>query len=109
MTRPVVRPDVRLDDEPMRPVACGRCAAAVGARKSSWDQTSLQWDAAALAACAERAEHERARGDRPFTTAGGDAFAGCGAIRAAVRAAAVRGDLPVHDTDPPRTRDEEHP
>lgn len=109
MTVPRVRPDVRLDDEPLRPVTCGRCAAVVGARKSSWDQTSLQWDATARATCAERVEHDLARGDRPLTTAGREAFAGCEAIRAAVRAAAVRGDLPVHDTDPLRTRDEEHP
>ena len=46
--------DNRLDDAPMVPVDCRRCAATVLVRKSSWAQTSVPWDAAAMAACAQR-------------------------------------------------------
>ena len=42
-----VRPDNRLADSPMVPVACRRCGACVSARKSSWNQTSVQWTAEA--------------------------------------------------------------
>ncbi len=38
-----IRPDNRLDDAPMVPVACTRCGAGVQVRKSSWNQTSVQW------------------------------------------------------------------
>ena len=46
-----VRPDSRLADAPMVPVSCRRCGARVLARKSSWEQTSVQWDAAGTARC----------------------------------------------------------
>ena len=49
-----VRPDNRYADSPMVPVACRRCGARVLARKSSWNQTSVQWDAEASARCLER-------------------------------------------------------
>jgi hypothetical protein len=89
-----VRPDVRLDDTPMQPVSCGTCGAHILARKSSWDQTSLQWSDNALAACVER----RASGPRPGPN--GATFAGCAALRTAVREAAVRGELAVISGDP---------
>lgn len=101
MTRLVVRSDVRLDDEPMRTVSCHRCAAVVEVRKSSWDQTSLQWSRRALATCEER----RAHGDPTMTTAGREAFAGCASLKQSVRTAAVSGTLPVHDPDPLRTNE----
>ncbi|MGA9675811.1 MAG: ferredoxin [Mycobacterium sp.] len=41
---------------PMVPVACRNCGAEVLARKSTWNQTSVQWNADATARCAERAE-----------------------------------------------------
>lgn len=80
-----MREDVRLTDLPMRPLACGSCGAIVEVRKSSWDQTSVQWHSEALEACLER---------RASTAA----FTGCSSLRASVREAAVRGDLPVPDS-----------
>jgi len=53
-----VRPDNRLADSPMVPVACRRCEACVLARKSSWNQTSVQWNAEATARCLERSDAE---------------------------------------------------
>ncbi|MEO3784720.1 ferredoxin [Actinocorallia sp. B10E7] len=46
-----VRPDNRLADAPMQPVQCGRCAGRVLVRKSSWEQTSIQWSEEAMDAC----------------------------------------------------------
>lgn len=89
-----VRPDVRLDDAPMQPVSCTSCGARVLARKSSWDQTSIQWSDEALAACVER----RASSPRPGPN--GLAFPGCVALRDSVREAAVRGDLTVVSGEP---------
>jgi len=37
-----VRVDNRLDDTPMMPVVCHDCGARVLARKSTWNQTSVQ-------------------------------------------------------------------
>ena len=51
-----MRTDNRLDEMPMVPVACRNCGAEVLARKSTWNQTSVQWNADATARCAERAE-----------------------------------------------------
>ncbi len=51
-----MRTDNRLDEMPMAPVACRNCGAEVLARKSTWNQTSVQWNADATARCAERAE-----------------------------------------------------
>ncbi|WP_405914012.1 ferredoxin [Streptomyces sp. NBC_00963] len=77
-----VRPDNRLLDAPMVPVACGTCGARVEARKSSWEQTSVQWNAEALAACSEH------------RTAGtGAVFTGCPALRITIRRAAAEGEF----------------
>lgn len=86
-----VRPDNRLADGPMTPVACRSCGAEVEARKSSWEQTSVQWHDDALERCLER----RASPARPGPN--GATFAGCQALRASIREAAVRGELPVQD------------
>lgn len=88
-----VRPDVRLENGPMTPVTCTTCGAGVEARKSSWDQTSIQWTTEALATCVER----RASCPRPGPN--GATFLGCAALDQSLREAAVRGDLPVQDTD----------
>jgi hypothetical protein len=88
-----VRPDVRLEDGAMTPVACRTCGARVEARKSSWDQTSIQWSSAALAACTER----RATTPRPGPN--GAAFLGCVTLNESLREAAVSGTLPVQDPD----------
>ncbi|MEQ6900934.1 hypothetical protein [Nocardioides sp. YIM 152588] len=90
----------------MTPVDCTTCGARVEVRKSSWDQTSIQWDAASRESCLER----RAASPRPGPN--GAAFRGCAALRAAVREAAVAGALPVQDTDDLRTNpapQEAHP
>lgn len=50
----VPRPDNRLEDGPMAPVVCAACAVSVLVRKSSWDQTSVQWQADEARQCVER-------------------------------------------------------
>lgn len=97
----VLRPDVRLEGAPMQPVACATCGAEVLVRKSSWDQSTLQWTAAALERCAER-RTTTGRSDRPNR----NAFVGCAALRASVREAAVRGDLDVQSDEPLATNPE---
>lgn len=96
--RVTVRPDVRLDDGPMNPVTCSTCSARVEVRKSSWEQTSIQWNGAAIAACHER----RDTGD----AADGVSFAGCTRLDESIRQAAVAGELPVQSGDPLPTNDE---
>lgn len=97
-----VRPDNRLADAPMVPVACEACGARVEARKSSWEQTTIQWSPDAAQACLER----RATSPRPGPN--GATFRGCQALRDAIRGAAVRGDLPVQDDDPLPVNPEAH-
>ncbi|MGW5641569.1 ferredoxin [Saccharopolyspora sp. NPDC003752] len=82
----MIHVDNRLDDAPMTPVSCRRCAAAVGVRKSSWQQTSIQWDEDAVALCAERDGH------RPAT---GAVAPSCQALRESISEAAVSGAVPV--------------
>ena len=87
-----VRADNRLDDAPMVPVDCRRCAATVLVRKSSWAQTSVQWNAEALAACPERRE-----AGKLARHGGRDLFLACSALRDAIVDAARLGSLPVLD------------
>lgn len=86
-----VHPDNRLLDAPMTPVACGTCSAVVETRKSSWDQTTLQWHADAMKACLER---------RASSGRAGAAFHGCSSLGRSVREAAVRGELEVLSGEP---------
>ncbi|MEV0783860.1 ferredoxin [Streptomyces sp. NPDC050423] len=80
-----MRVDNRLaDGAPMRSLACERCAAQVLVRKSSWQQTSVQWDGRAMALCAER-------------DPGGSSFEGCGSLRDTIREAALRGTIELAD------------
>ncbi|MDT5207950.1 MAG: hypothetical protein QOF67_365 [Mycobacterium sp.] len=87
-----VRTDNRLADAPMVPVTCRSCGAEVLARKSSWQQTSVQWDAAALARCPQRhqalllAEH-----------GGRGVFVSCSELRESIKQAVRDGVLPVVD------------
>ncbi len=97
-----VRPDNRLADGPMAPVSCTTCGARVEARKSSWEQTTVQWHADAVERCLER------RASSPRSGPNGTAFPGCEALRASIREAAVRGDLAVQDGAPLPTNPE-HP
>jgi hypothetical protein len=87
-----VRPDNRLADSPMVPVACRRCGACVQARKSTWNQTSVQWNADASARCLERrdAEHLTEHAQRGL-------FLACSALNESIVDAVRTGDLPVVD------------
>ncbi|MGY1812493.1 hypothetical protein [Blastococcus sp. SYSU D00820] len=87
-----VRPDNRLLDAPMRDVVCRRCSARVQVRKSSWQQTSVQWDTAAMAACEERRTAAR-RSDGP----NGEFFIACASLQESIRDAALGGIVPVPD------------
>ncbi|WLQ47009.1 ferredoxin [Streptomyces poriferorum] len=80
-----MRVDNRLaDGVPMRPLACDRCAAQVLVRKSSRQQTSVQWNSGATALCAELEE-------------AGPAFEGCGSLRDTIREATLRGTIELAD------------
>lgn len=87
-----VRTDNRLADMPMAPVACRDCGAQVLARKSSWNQTSVQWDAEASALCFERRNAVPPAGGQPGL------FLACSALRDSIEAAVAAGDLAVVDT-----------
>ncbi|MEV6162206.1 ferredoxin [Streptomyces sp. NPDC052052] len=88
-----MRVDNRLTDgAPMEPLECARCAAQVLVRKSSWQQTSVQWNARAVETCAER-------------DPGARYFRGCGSLRDTIREAALLGTIGVVDRD----EDEPHP
>ncbi|MGH3417596.1 MAG: ferredoxin [Actinocrinis sp.] len=79
-----VRADNRLLDAPMLPLHCQRCQARVEVRKGSWHQTSIQWDATAMATCEEG-------------SAGSERFGTCPALRETIDNAAAHGTLPVPD------------
>ncbi len=78
----------------MQPVTCAQCRAQVEVRKSSWDQTSIQWHDDAMSACLERRAALPGQGPKDAT------FVGCSALRDAIREAAVRGDLGVQSDEP---------
>ena len=86
-----IRTDNRLLDSPLVPVSCRHCGAAVLARKSSWHQTSVQWDGEAMATCLERrdaaaiAQHTRGL------------FLVCSRLRDSIEEAARGGSLPILD------------
>jgi hypothetical protein len=88
--------DNRLLDTPLVPVRCRRCDAVVHARKSSWQQTSVQWDTEAMATCAQRRD---AGTLAPHT---GGPFLVCSELRESIEDAARSGALPIVDdsTDP---------
>lgn len=78
----------------MQQVVCRVCSARVLVRKSSWEQTSVQWDSAALQRCARR----RLDGD----TAGPGYptfFAGCGELRRSIDDAVHQGLVAVLDEE----------
>ena len=93
-----VRPDNRYADTPMVPVTCRRCGACVLARKSSWNQTSVQWNAAASAQCLERRDAENLA---PYSALG--LFLACSALSDSIIEAVRHGDLPVVDESVPVT------
>lgn len=73
-------------------VGCRRCGAEVLARKSSWQQTSVQWDSAASDRCPQRREAAllSAHGGRGV-------FLSCSDLRESILQAARDGVLPVLD------------
>ena len=86
-----VRPDNRLLDAPLVPVACRTCGAAVHVRKSTWAQTTVQWNAEATARCIQRREAQRLSGhDRGV-------FLVCSELRDSIEDSVRRGDVPVLD------------
>ena len=87
-----LRADNRLTEAPMTVVRCRRCAADVLARKSSWNQTSVQWDAVASARCLERREAQRLAGHHRGP------FLACAALRDSIQVAVATGELAVVDT-----------
>ncbi|GAA4088172.1 ferredoxin [Nocardioides kongjuensis] len=80
-----VRPDNRLADAPMHPVACASCAARVLVRKASWQQTSVQWSDDAMAACSSWSPGSAVKGLPPV----------CDRLRDSIAQAVVDGTLPV--------------
>jgi hypothetical protein len=87
-----VRTDNRLDEMPMMPVRCRNCGARVLARKSTWNQTSVQWNADAADRCAERAEAQK------LTTHGSrGVFLACSALSESIVGAVRHGDLAIVD------------
>lgn len=75
----------------MRPVGCRRCGAQVLARKSSWNQTSVQWNAEAAALCVERADAARIAGNHRVV------FLACSALRESIEGAVAAGELSIVD------------
>ncbi len=88
---PSPRQDNRLDELPMAAVACRTCGAHVLARKSSWNQTSVQWNADATARCPERAEAHK------MSDHGRGVFLACAALSESILDAVRHGDLAVVD------------
>lgn len=80
------RPDNRLADAPMLPVDCVTCGARVLVRKSSWEQTSVQWNAVAVERCVQRRAAKR-DGERFLS--------GCVRLRESIESAVRRGALRV--------------
>jgi len=76
----------------MMPVACRNCGARVVARKSSWNQTSVQWNADATARCAERRDAQK------ISAPGGrGVFLVCSALSESIVDAVRHGDLSIVD------------
>jgi hypothetical protein len=88
----MIQIDNRLSDFPMVAVGCGRCGAQALARKSSWNQTSVQWNVDASAACMERQGLHNSVAD-----SGRGVFLGCSALTDSIVGAVGDGDLPVID------------
>lgn len=82
----------------MLPVACGSCGARVLVRKSTWNQTSVQWNADATQRCAERAEAEQVSAH-----AGRGVFLVCSALRESILEAVRQGELVIVDEIPGAT------
>ncbi|WP_170308169.1 ferredoxin [Mycobacterium cookii] len=80
--------DSRLSDCPMVTVSCRRCGGQMLARKSSWNQTSVQWNAEASAGCVER-RHPAAQRQGVFMA--------CSALAESIAGAVRDGNVPIVD------------
>ena len=76
----------------MRPVACRNCRAIVLARKSTWNQTSVQWNSDATARCTERAQAQKMSAH-----AGRGVFLVCSALSESIAEAVRLGALSIVD------------
>lgn len=93
-----VRADGRLSDAPMTSITCQPCGAEVLVRKSSWDQTSVQWNAQSLSQCRERAEMlAQAKMETGLGGIRPGLLLVCAGLRASIESAAGTGALPVFD------------
>jgi hypothetical protein len=72
----------------LQPVCCTRCGAKVLVAKFSAQHTSVQWDEAAVTACAEFGALVRAGGQSAL-------IEGCGSLRDSIDAAVSSGRLTV--------------
>ena len=82
--------DNRLSDSPMVQLDCRRCGAQVLVRKGSWNQTSVQWNADASAACLQRRDP-----DNSGAYSGRGVFLGCSALTDSITGAVGNGELTV--------------
>jgi hypothetical protein len=85
----VIHTDDRLADLPMTPVECQRCHATVQVRKSSVQQTSVQWDEAGARRCPERRSSLSAGGIREAD------FFTCAGLRESIAQATLSGTIPM--------------
>lgn len=92
-----VRPDNRLDDAPMTPVGCGACGAQVLVRKSSWEQTSIQWNADSMSKCQARKAVPRFSRGAGVGSGPGSELLLCDELRTSIEDAARGGRLSVLD------------
>ena len=76
-------------------VACLDCLARVGVKKNSEHQTSIQWTAAARAACPDLARRDAASSARP----GRSVHEGCPRMGASIEAATREGTIPLGAQD----------
>jgi hypothetical protein len=88
----MIRADDRLLASPPVPVSCAHCGAKVLARKSSWQQTSVQWDTDATARCLERRDAQNLA-----ACSGRGVFLACSALADSIVDAVRHGELPVID------------
>lgn len=75
-------------EAPTCPIQCAQCGGTVTVRKNSLPHTSVQWTAYTVASCHEFAP-------RLATGTPCALIRHCGALRASIEAAVVRGDLEV--------------
>jgi hypothetical protein len=87
-----VEDQLRYTEARLVEVACLDCLATARVKKNSDHQTSIQWDAASLAACPEFSRRDLASGRR-------DVVKPCPRMMASIDAAVRSGDVPVGALD----------